>query len=61
MMINAHRSNDGHSICIEFGSIFIWNIQAAAVIAPALGTIAFGLWGFRFVVIVVTAAYALSA
>ena len=35
--------------------------NAAAVIAPALGTIAFGLWGFRFVVIVVIAAYALSA
>ena len=35
--------------------------NAAAVIAPAMGTIAFGLWGFRFVVIVVTAAYALSA
>ena len=35
--------------------------NAAAVIAPSLGTIAFGLWGFRFVVIVVTAAYALSA
>lgn len=35
--------------------------NAAAVIAPAMGTIVFGLWGFRFVVIVVTAAYALSA
>ena len=27
MMINAHRNNDGHSICIEFGTISIWNIQ----------------------------------
>ena len=35
--------------------------SAAAVIAPALGTVAFGLWGFRFVVLVVTAGYALSA
>lgn len=35
--------------------------SAAAVAAPALGTIAFGLWGFRFVVLVVTAGYALSA
>ncbi|MBD5169206.1 MAG: MFS transporter [Oscillibacter sp.] len=35
--------------------------NAAAVIAPSLGTIAFGLWGFRFVVIMVAAAYALSA
>ena len=35
--------------------------SAAAVIAPALGTVAFGLWGFRFVVLVVAAGYALSA
>lgn len=35
--------------------------NAAAVIAPALGTIAFGLWGFRIVVLAVTVGYALSA
>ena len=35
--------------------------SAASVIAPALGTVAFGLWGFRFVVVVVAAGYALSA
>ena len=35
--------------------------NAAAVIAPALGTIAFGLWGFRIVVLVVAVGYALSA
>ncbi|MDE7415850.1 MAG: MFS transporter [Lachnospiraceae bacterium] len=35
--------------------------NAAAVIAPAMGTVAFGLLGFRFVVLVVTACYALSA
>lgn len=35
--------------------------SAAAVIAPALGTVAFGLRGFRFVVVVVAAGYALSA
>lgn len=35
--------------------------NAAAVIAPALGTIAFGLWGFGIVVLVVTVGYTLSA
>lgn len=35
--------------------------NAAAVTAPALGTAAFGLWGFRAVVLAVTAGYALSA
>lgn len=35
--------------------------SAASVIASALGTVAFGLWGFRFVVVVVAAGYALSA
>ena len=35
--------------------------NAAAVIAPAMGTVAFGLLGFQFVVLVVTACYALSA
>lgn len=35
--------------------------SAAAIVAPALGTIAFGLWGFRSIVLVVTAGYALSA
>ena len=35
--------------------------SAAAVIAPALGTVAFGLCGFQFVVLVVAAGYALSA
>ena len=35
--------------------------NAAAVIAPALGTAAFGLWGFGFVVMVVAAGYILSA
>lgn len=33
----------------------------ATVIAPALGTIAFGLWGFDIVVLVVTVCYTLSA
>lgn len=35
--------------------------NAAAIIAPAFGTIAFGLWGFDIVVLVVTIGYALSA
>lgn len=35
--------------------------NAAAVVAPALGTIAFGLWGFSFVVAATAAGYALSA
>lgn len=35
--------------------------NAAAVLGPALGTIAFGLRGFRFVVLAAAAGYALSA
>lgn len=35
--------------------------NAAAVTAPALGTIAFGFWGFRIMALVVAAGYALSA
>lgn len=35
--------------------------NAAAVIGPALGTAAFGLWGFRAVVLAAAAGYALSA
>ncbi|MDE7282053.1 MAG: MFS transporter [Lachnospiraceae bacterium] len=45
----------------KYNGIKSFSDNAVSVIAPALGTVAFGLWGFRMVVLVVTAGYALSA
>lgn len=50
-----------HAVIEKYNGVKSICDNTATVVAPALGTIVFNLWGFKSVLLVVSAAYALSA